>query len=71
MPMGLDLKVVYDKPNEIAPVKIQNLQTLMGFLEYPENKQFYEKIFSQNSSCNYGSGEPEVENEDNSSGCDE
>jgi hypothetical protein len=70
MPMGLDLKVVYDKPNEIAPVKIQNLQTLMGFLEYPENKQFYEKIFSQNSSCTYGSGEPEVENEDNSSGCE-
>lgn len=70
IPEGLELNILYDRPNEIAPVKIQNLKNLMGFLEKPGNKIFYETIFS----CSNGNATErpiDLDNEDNSSGCED
>lgn len=66
-------KQMYEIPNKISPLKIQNLKSLMGFLEKPENKKFYEDLFMANSTNHITEKDevPDIDKDDNSSGCED
>ncbi|KAF2893281.1 hypothetical protein ILUMI_12890 [Ignelater luminosus] len=66
----MSLKSSYEASVEIFPLKINIVKTLITYLEKPEHKHFYEKIFFKNDQVK-AEATIEVDEDDNSSGCEE
>lgn len=66
----IQLTPLYLQAVPISSAKLKNLKSLLPFLGNARNRSFYDDIFSQQDPQNKDTG-VEIEEEDNSSGCDE
>ena len=66
----IQLTPLYLQAVPISSTKLKNLQSLLPFLGNARNRKFYDDIFSQQDPQNKDT-DVEIEEEDNSSGCDE
>ncbi|KAF2905918.1 hypothetical protein ILUMI_00260 [Ignelater luminosus] len=70
LPIEMSLKSSYEALVEISPFKLNNLETLITYLEKPEHKHLYEEIFSKNDQVK-AEATIKIDEDDNSSGCEE
>lgn len=72
LPEAMTLKCAYSQSVKISPLKINNLKTLLQYLEKAEKKVFYEQLFEKNENTEGGpSNVDEIDEDDNSSGCED
>nr|CAI5843897.1 unnamed protein product [Callosobruchus analis] len=72
LPKEMLLKPLYTDYVKIYPLKMSNLKDLLGYLEKPQKRLFYEKKFQQNEvNQDALTSWVEVDEDDNSSGCED
>ncbi|KAI4455560.1 dna-directed rna polymerases i ii and iii subunit rpabc2 [Holotrichia oblita] len=71
LPTELPFLPLYTGPNKISDSKITNLKSLLPFLSDETKRAFYEAIFEKQKNTCTADKEHDIDNDDNSSGCDD
>ncbi|KAF5284393.1 hypothetical protein FQA39_LY17068 [Lamprigera yunnana] len=71
LPAELPFLPFYKGPNKISDTKISNLKSLLPFLSDETKRAFYEAVFEKQKTTCTADMEQDMDNDDNSSGCED